>query len=488
MKILYEVFCIFLADLISKILNINSIFAIALFDNMAMKRITLIFFMAIFLSYWLKALDWIDEHVVDDFLTIDDKEVPDAHHLPLESDLKAERIEEQRKDSSLDYYKEEPRIEVQRIEITTEDNDFFVDFSQSELQHAIDLENRNLSMHSHAAYNRAIDVAAQEGKHLLFNALIARAGFYLRHRDLDGSERDYRTAVELIDLEKRYALAHYVADAYAKQGLWGESLPWYSRRIAADSKSVSGYTDRAYAYIKLNRYRTALLDYDTALSLAEDKETQERIEFEKAKLYLALGEKEKADASFVKSPQSAAYLRIRTEFYLNQNRSSEAIEAYEKLVVKEPRLAGEYALRAEWLALQGKTDQAHQEFNTAVKLAENDASVIARRAHFFVQHNNFSLALADYTRAVTLDPDSAYRYADRARLLAKMQDYELAIADFSRAIDLEPTRAFRYNERAACYEYQKKMELALNDYAQALRLDPGNITAQKGWSKLQRPN
>lgn len=435
-----------------------------------------------FMGYKGYALDWIDEH-------LDDREpapegVPSADGLPHESDLQAERSSPVVPDNI-----EEPRLETQRVEVLEEkreDRVFVTDFSQIELQHAMNLERLSLSTQAHAAYNRAIDVAALKGDEALLQALLARAGFYLRHRDLDGAESDYRTAIELVAVERRYALADYVAREYAHQGFWEESLPWYSRKIAADPKSIVGYTERAYAYVKINRYRTALWDYDMALSLAKEQDTKERIEFERAKLYFALGDRERADASFARSPQSAPYLRVRSEFYRSQNRNQEAIDAYAQLITEEPKFASDHALRGEWQALRGEHALARESFNKAIELAPEDASIVARRAHFLMEQGDYENALRDYSRAIALQPDVAHRYAERARLLEKKGDLLLAIADFSRAIDLEPTRAFRYNERAAAYQRQGQVQLALNDYAQALRLDSGNVTAQRGWAELQR--
>ncbi|NIZ40734.1 tetratricopeptide repeat protein [Entomospira entomophila] len=454
-----------------------------------MKRTGIILFICISLSQHIFALDWIDEHLDDSHIVNNDKEeVPSAVGLPLQSDLEAEK-EGKNDEIVLPDDIEEPRSETQKVEIVENKHSkhkaFLIDFSQAELQHAQTLESLSLSTQAHAAYNRAIDVAAVKGRESLLQAILARAGFYLRHRDLDGAESDYRAAMELVDIERRYSLAEYVAGVYAQQGFWEESLPWYSRKIGADPKSVSGYTERAYAYVKLNRYRTALLDYDVALSLTDDASTKARIEFEKAKLYFALGDKERADLSFSRSPQTATHLRIRAEFYRSENRVNEAIEAYAKLINQNPQTASEHALYAEWLALQGRVDEAQKEFEKAVALAPQDPSIVARRAHFFMEQQEFDLALQDYTRAINLDIDAAHRYADRARLLDKMKAYDLAIADFSRAIDLEPTRAFRYNERAGSYRRRGQVQLALNDYAQALRLDPGNVTAQRGWSELQ---
>lgn len=75
---------------------------------------------------------------------------------------------------------EEPRLETQRVEVLEEkreDRVFVTDFSQIELQHAMNLERLSLSTQAHAAYNRAIDVAALKGDEALLQALLARAGF-----------------------------------------------------------------------------------------------------------------------------------------------------------------------------------------------------------------------------------------------------------------------------------------------------------------------
>ena len=203
------------------------------------------------------------------------------------------------------------------------------------------------------------DVAKQQAKELL-----TKAQTLLAAKKYDEA---MQASAESIRLNSNDRLA-YLCRGYAqfKMNRVSQSLTDFDQAVALKPTEFQGFEYRASAYQAARRFRKAIKDYQTALSLAPN---DPKI---KAKLYRELG---LCNLAF------------------------------------------------------GQLDSAMDAFNACIKLDPNDAAAYAARGMTELHLDEVDKGIADATEGIRLDPRNAPAYQVRSRGFASQHKADLAHAD-----------------------------------------------------------
>lgn len=240
---------------------------------------------------------------------------------------------------------------------------------------------------------------------------------------------------------------------------------------------------RGELYLRRNRTKQALADFDAAISLAPYDMV---LELDRATALEAL------------------------------ERYPEAREIYSRIVRRLPGQVAPLLHRARLSAMAGDHALVIDDANSALEIDPNQDYALLLRAGSLAQLERFEEALPDIDRAIALQPDSIYaiglwvtiiqktgrsnsaikglhqqveaNYDDSAAWLRLALLYSAqrrlgkAIDAYSAVIELGQQRAFAYQQRGDIYLNVGMHKEAIADYDEALKFDPDNSTAMNNLS------
>ncbi|MDX1415747.1 MAG: tetratricopeptide repeat protein [Candidatus Promineifilaceae bacterium] len=211
-----------------------------------------------------------------------------------------------------------------------------------------------------------------------------------------------------------------------------------------DQFSAIDYNNRGSTYLTLQKYTSALDDFNSAIELN-------------------------------KSHTSAYSNRGLVHRALKQYKK--ALDDFNQAINLNPDNASIYTNRGLVKIDLGLNDEALPDFDHAIRLDSQLAEAYSNRAGVYYAQGQYDKALADYAQAINLDPKDWYAYSGRGHTYADLEQYQAALADFNEAVQLDPYNAETYNNRGIIYQNLKLVKEALADYNQAMRLDPNESRA-----------
>nr|XP_054751701.1 dnaJ homolog subfamily C member 7-like [Lytechinus pictus] len=323
-------------------------------------------------------------------------------------------------------------------------------------------------------------------------------------------------------------------NTWYKKKEYHQAIKFYSEAINLYPSCASYYTNRAAAYMMLDKYAEALQDAQHATSL-DDQLIKGHLR--EAKCQLALGSVEAAiralqrvtdieptnkqalsemraaktvqshetasfkafdkgdfrkvvydmDRAIDHSPACAKFKIRRAEALLKLRRFSEGQEAVNGVLYQNPRDADALYVRGLGLYYQDNIEKAQQHFQQVLKYSPDHTK--ARLAfkkckemktkkdegNALFNSGKFQEAYDVYTQTLTIDPHNVFTnakvYCNRAVVGAKLGRIDEAVEDCNKAIELDENYLKAFMRRAKCFMDLEKYEEAVRDYEKIFNMD-----------------
>ncbi len=337
-------------------------------------------------------------------------------------------------------------------------------------------------------YTQAIEIDAKDAATLDLRAQVYR---HLPKPDLDLAMQDLNAALAADD---KYADAYFHrGQLYAEQNQLDKAIADFDAKskLAPDADA---YCERGDAYVHRGDADKAMADFNDAIKLQrqhykalvgrgkllaargkrlgskEDNEKavtdfdvaqgvdnkQEEVFFERGKVYVELGEYEKALNDFATvaelNPKRADVHDLRAQIYLNSKRGS------------------------------GSVDSALIEATKALEQEPKNVTYLNHRAAVYIRKQKYEEAEKDLNDALEIDPKNLEAINTFGALHRQQKRYEEAVADYDKAIKLVPTDALSYNNRGLAYYGKRDRAKALADFKKALELNPNLADAHNNYA------
>lgn len=256
-----------------------------------------------------------------------------------------------------------------------------------------------------------------------------------------------------------------LAGALVTTNLTGCSKKGKSNPVAAqNSSSPAGKTDTSN-WSKANEARSALdsQEYDSVINLAKKRLSEKPND---ASAYFLLGQAQMGKGDYQEarkslenaitiSPDNQNYTNIYCRCIAtlaseaaNQNRLSEAITLYKKLLAKKYELAKTeaalseiYVASAEKLAAAGNKEDAETILNEGTSLVTNDTDLQTALAKLYISDDRLMEAERLLKKLTNKNPNNADTMATYASLLQKMGDNNEATLIANKALSLDSNNA-----------------------------------------------
>ncbi len=300
-------------------------------------------------------------------------------------------------------------------------------------------------------------------------------------------------------------------------------LEQINNRIKSNPNDPNFYNQRAYYYLQIGDYKSALLDADRCLRIDS---TIAAFYYTKGEIYSTSLKIEEAREAYIKTIRlddefTDAYIKLAL-IYLEVNRHEKAMEYVNKALELEPNSASAYFIKGVLHEEKGDTAKAVTSFQTAIEQNPDYYDAYIRMGLDFAARKN-KMAENYYRSALSIKPNSIEALYDIGiyyqdvgeytkaaesynKILAIDSTWEIAyynlgylqiiaadlceteseykehlnqgITLFSKAISLNDTYAQAYYNRGLCYEALGKLNEAVGDYGKALSLEPTFVKAQ----------
>ncbi len=296
-------------------------------------------------------------------------------------------------------------------------------------------------------------------------------------------EKKYAEMIPFLD--KAIALDSNDAAAYNLRGFAYLILQDYQRAflnfnhaIELDPNYALAYNSRGTVYASLKEYQRAILDYDHAIAIDPKYVI---VYYNRGLAYNGLKEYQRAildfDRAIALDPNDArAYLdRGNAYYYLKEYQR--AVLDYDRTIALDPNYALAYSNRGEAYRNLKEYQRAVLDFDHAIALDPNSAAAYSSLGLIYVNLEDYQRAVLNFDHAIELDPNDAATYSNRGNAYANLEDYQHAILDFGHAIELDPNDAATYSNRGNAYGELKEYQRAILDFDRVLELDSDDATA-----------
>ncbi len=236
-----------------------------------------------------------------------------------------------------------------------------------------------------------------------------------------------------------------------------------------------------------NNPEAGLVALDRAIALGE---VGQRVYFNRANAYDSLGDYRTAidnwDIAITLDPKDHDAYNNRGNAYRNLQQYEHAIKDYDRAIQIKPDYADAYYNRGNAYKNLQQYQRAIEDFDRSIQIRHDYANAYNNRGVAYYNLQQYQRAIQDYDRAIQHRQDYAYAYNNRGLAYNDLKQYQRAIEDYDRAIQIRHDFALAHNNRGAAYEHLGNMAQAKADYCKALQLDPSNEIARgnlqrKGW-------
>lgn len=294
-----------------------------------------------------------------------------------------------------------------------------------------------------------------------------------------------------------------------KQGRFEEALAFYDRAIALDSTKATYRSNRSAALIGLGRLVEALVECKEAIRLDP---SYQRAHYRLAKIYVRLGETEKALSHYKQSGPitDSKDLAQAQALQRNLNRCTEArkLEEWSRLLKETERTVSSgadsapqvFAMQAEALLRLHRHQEAYTAYQKRPNLSVESCGklfdptmasyLLVIGAQVYMAAGRFEDAMAAAQHAARLDPSNreastvlkSARAVASARLsgnlLFKASKFTEACIAYSEGLEHDPCNSILLCNRAACRSKLGQFEKAVEDCTAALSLQPNYSKAR----------
>ncbi len=277
---------------------------------------------------------------------------------------------------------------------------------------------------------------------------------------------------------------------YAARGLdqvleenYEAAISYLTKSIQMDPNPPKTYRSRADAYMKLERFEAAIVDYTKALEV--EPTTFMYYERGRAKMHLGRSEEALADAR--------AALEIEEDYHgyflcglvnMDLGRRAEAIDDFTQTIRLSPGHRDAHHRRGMARELLGQHEGAIADFTEVIANDPADGKPYQLRGMSKMGLHLYPSAVEDFTEAVRLNPKNDTAYVLRGRSNMNQLLHASAIEDFTQAIKINPNSAEAYQGRGAIKTQLGRTTSAIEDLTQAIALDTNPRTCGEAYFHL----
>ena len=171
-------------------------------------------------------------------------------------------------------------------------------------------------------------------------------------------------------------------------------------------------------------------------------------------------------------PEDVGQLFAEALFLQNQERYSDAVTAYDKILKLAPDHAEAYNNRGVAKYNEGKYDRAIQDLDKAIAINPNLAEAYLSRGIVYYKKRKYNRAIQDFDKAIAINPNLAEACYQRGIAYGLKGEYDRAIQDFDKAISINPEYGEAYYSRGVVYGKKGQYDRAIQDYDKAIAINP----------------
>jgi tetratricopeptide (TPR) repeat protein len=302
-------------------------------------------------------------------------------------------------------------------------------------------------------------------------------------------------------------------DEFLKNNKFEDAIDQYTKSLQIESDNTKAYTQRAYAYSQVSKYKEAAEDYDRAsvfipkdevnyfnaasmyFNIGEDQTSLDRLKkslaiknsyIEAIQLkVLVLINLKKYDEALADAKTALRYKETAENYFVfarvneTLGKLDEAAEAYLKALEKNERYLEAAIKIADVYRVQKKYPLAISYVNRAIRQDANSIDAYKVRSEIYIDQLQYQSAINDVSTILALKPNDAAIFFQRAKYYQAFTQHTNAILDFNKVISLQPENAKAYYERAYCYEQIMQYKDAIKDYEMLAKMSKYDATAQE---------
>jgi protein O-mannosyl-transferase len=260
--------------------------------------------------------------------------------------------------------------------------------------------------------------------------------------------------------------------------VWRNSISLWTSVIRQYPQDEEAYLNRSNAYMMYGKYKEALHDLGTIITLAPGSFKGYN---NRGMVYSSIGNFKSAINDFSKAiefnPHQGASYNNRAAAYIRIGESKKGLADLDKAIETEPDNAGFYTNRCELYNALSKYDEAIQDCSRALQIDSNDAFAYYLRGVSSYASGKIQDAIADYDKSIMINPRNPKGYFSRGIFYKDRGELNKALQDFSRTIQLDRRYTDAYINRGVIYGEQNNLQKACEDFSVAIALNPKDAAA-----------
>jgi tetratricopeptide (TPR) repeat protein len=158
--------------------------------------------------------------------------------------------------------------------------------------------------------------------------------------------------------------------------------------------------------------------------------------------------------------------------FLIEQRTEDALVAYEKAIALQPTLVSAWIGKEKALRRLKRYDEALVASEQALKLAPEDSSAWFELATVLMEMQRYSEALKAFNKSIKLAPEKGSTWKYRSYVLTKLGRYPDALTSFEKAQQLSPTSGGVYYNKAYLLMSQEQIDQAIEHLQRSIDLHP----------------
>lgn len=281
----------------------------------------------------------------------------------------------------------------------------------------------------------------------------------------ESNESDSEEAA--VDQEKALAEKEK-GNAFFKEGKYDDAIECYTRGMGADPYNPVLPTNRATTFFRMKKYAVAESDCNLAIALDSNY----------FKAYARRGAARFALQKYDSALEDyEMVLKLDPE---NVEATNEIKKIKEALGLEEPTTASESTQDGDT-----PTVDPHQQQRVEEQQRRQHAVLQKDRGNAYFKEGKYEAAVECYGIGMEADSTNVLLPANRAMAFLKLEKYKEAEEDCSKAIALDNTYSKAFARRGTARVALGKLQEAVQDFQKVLELEPGNKQALNELQKLQ---
>jgi tetratricopeptide (TPR) repeat protein len=293
------------------------------------------------------------------------------------------------------------------------------------------------------------------------------------------NNKEYKAAIDGFTAILRQSEYYYYANlaravCYEKLNKYDSALVDYNFAIAKNPKFYEAYLQRGLFYLHVKKdTKTALMDMNTSIEL---KNNYLPAYIERANLYFTLKEYLKSEADYTQAialkPGWESYYK-RAFARLEADKNDDGLSDLTATLSYRNDFAEAYYQRGLVHQQRGQYDKAIADYSQAMRWGYKNENILTLRADLYYQTQQYVSAKTDYDSLITgYKKRTAAIYSKRGICFTMTGDSVNAQKDFTRAISLNRSDYAVYLYRAENAVKLRRLSQALADYRRAIELNP----------------